>query len=109
MAETTEKNSNEDQTEEDMDKFTQWMVDFRDNLPYNKTRYIMIIGFIILVLLVVYVGYAYGGLKMCTQVGGILDSDYICQLEFTSQSSNKDNVGMPFIVPNITIGERGLS
>ena len=98
----------EDQIDEDMDKFSQWMVNFRDNLPYNKTRYLMIVGFTMLVLLVVYLGYAYGGLKMCTQVGGILDSDYICQLKSTSQSL-KDSVGQPFILPNITIGERGLS
>jgi len=98
--------SKEDE-DEDMAGFTDAMLKFREELPYNKRRYIMIIGFSILVLLVVYLGYAYGGLKMCTQVGGILDNTYTCQLGFASPSNNFDKVGQRFIVPNVIINSSG--
>ena len=40
-------------------------------MPYQ--RYIMIVGFIILVLLVVYLGYARGALDVCNDLGGRLE------------------------------------
>ena len=45
-------------------------------LPYH--RYIMIGGFTILIFLVVYLGYAYGGLKVCSDLDGLLDKDFKC-------------------------------
>tara|TARA_R100000750_G_C2317183_1_gene84864 strand:- start:555 stop:869 length:315 start_codon:yes stop_codon:yes gene_type:complete len=41
-------------------------------------RPIMIWGFIILVLLVVFLGFAFGGLKVCNQLDGLLDSKFKC-------------------------------
>ena len=48
----------------------EWLTKWRDNLPSNRTRYIMIVGFSLLILLVVYLGYARGGLDICNSLGG---------------------------------------
>ena len=46
----------------------------RDKLdPYQ--RYIMIVGFTILIILVVYLGYARGALDICNDLGGRLEVD----------------------------------
>jgi len=92
---------NEDKVTDDI---REWLIKFRDDLPYNKRRYIMIIGIIILAMLVVYLGYAYGGLKVCSNLDGILDSDFICHLDSNPQQQF-NSVGMPFNIPNITIGK----
>ncbi len=45
-------------------------------MPYH--RYIMIGGFTILIFLVVFLGFAYGGMKVCSQLDGILDNKFKC-------------------------------
>lgn len=52
-------------------------------MPYQ--RYIMIIGIIILIFLVVFLGYAYGGLKVCADLDGLLDKSFKCHPNFTAQ------------------------
>lgn len=61
---------------EELDKFK------RKLMPYH--RYIMIIGIIVLILLVVFLGYAYGGLKVCADLDGLLDSKFKCHPNFTA-------------------------
>jgi len=49
----------------------------RDKLmPYQRP--IMIVGIIILIFLVVFMGYAYGGLKVCSELDGLLDKSFKC-------------------------------
>jgi len=89
--------------DDDFEKnFGKYITKWRDDLPYNRKRYIMIIGFTILVMLVVYLGYAYGGLKVCSQLDGILDSNFTCH-PYYNPTSELDAVGMPFVIPNISI------
>ena len=84
------------------DSVTNYITKFRDELPYNKKRYLMIILFIVLIMLVVYLGYAYGGLKVCSDLDGILDSDFKCHPDF-NPVKRFDSVGMPFTLPNISV------
>ena len=92
----------DDEAQEFIDSLAKW----RDELPSNKIRYTMIVGFTILILLVVYLGYAYGIAKVCGQVGGTIVKGLTClpDLNQTTQSVQTfDSVGMPFRIPNITI------
>ena len=64
------------------DNMTEELERFRQKfMPYQ--RYIMIIGIIILILLVVFLGYAYGGLKVCADLDGLLDKNFKCHLNST--------------------------
>lgn len=78
------------------EELTQWFNDIRDRMdPYR--RYIMIGGFIILITLVVYLGYALGGLRVCADLDGLLDSEFKCHPDFINQQRLKmDAVGQPF-------------
>ncbi len=67
-------------------------------MPYQ--RYIMIIGIITLIFLVVFLGYAYGGLKVCTDLDGLLDEDFKCHPDYTPERTY--NSPIPNIV-NFTI------
>lgn len=91
--------------DEEIDRSWKELQKFRDNLPYNYKRYTMIIGFTILVMIVVWLGYAYGGLKVCSQLDGVLDSDFICHPNYAPPINNVNNVGMPFTIPNIIVDE----
>ena len=55
-------------------------------LPYK--RQIMITGFIILVLLVVFMGFALGGLKVCSDLDGLLDSEFKCHPSYYNTTPN---------------------
>lgn len=71
----------------------------RDKLmPYQ--RYIMIIGIIVLILLVVFLGYAYGGLKVCSELDGLLDKSFKCHPNYKPEPIY--NIPQT-IVPNFTI------
>ena len=62
----------------------------RDKLePYN--RYIMIAGFIILIMLVVYLGYARGALDVCNDLGGRLEVKKMFGIDCLPGSYNQDN------------------
>ncbi len=89
--------------EEGMDETIEKLQAWRDELPYNKKRYTMIVLFTVLILIVVYMGYAYGGLKVCTSMDGVFD-----QLRFECHPSEYEpskfnDVGMPFTAPSIPI------
>ena len=75
----------------------------RDKLmPYQ--RYIMIVGLTILILLVVYLGYARGALDVCNDLGGRLEIKVLnveCHpSHYTPQPVFIDGTSM---VPNLTI------
>ena len=53
-------------------------------LPYK--REIMIVLFIILILLVVFLGYAFGGLRVCTDLDGLLDDKFKCHPNYFNQT-----------------------
>ena len=57
--------------------------------PYN--RYIMIAGFIILIMLVVYLGYARGALDVCNDLGGRLEVKKMFGIDCRPGSYNQDN------------------
>ena len=56
----------------------------RKLMPWQKE--IMITLFIILILLVVFLGYAYGGMKVCSDLDGILDDKFKCHPNFLNQT-----------------------
>ena len=79
----------------------------RDKLePYK--RYIMIGGFTMLILLVVYLGYARGSLDVCNDLGGRLEVgwDIHCQpghYDTPPAQEGVDAVGQRFVIPDIII------
>ena len=87
------------------DTITECLVEWKNNLPYNKKRYIMIVGFTILIFLVVFLGYAYGGMKVCSNLDGLLDSEFKCHPNYYTNltQTNIDMVGQSFTLPNYTI------
>jgi len=70
-------------------------------MPYH--RYIMIVGFTILIFLVIFLGFAYGGMKVCSELDGILDDKFKCHPNVTSSKITINNVGQSFIIPNIIV------
>ncbi|KKM60432.1 hypothetical protein LCGC14_1541860 [marine sediment metagenome] len=69
--------------------------------PYQ--RYIMIVGFTILIILVVYLGYARGALDVCNDLGGRLEvgREIVCHpSQYTPQAPLNDST---FIVPRLSI------
>ncbi len=71
--------------------------------PYQK--YIMIVGLTILILLVVYLGYARGALDICNDLGGRLEVGWkiVCHpSQYTQQPILIDGTSM---VPNFTLGD----
>ncbi len=70
--------------------------------PYQ--RYIMIVGLTILILLVVYLGYARGALDVCNDLGGRLEVDMMKVKCHPSQYTQQPTfIGGTSIVPNITL------
>ena len=62
------------------DSFSDWADNIRERLmPYHK--YIMIVGFTILILLVVFLGYARGALDICNDLGGRFEIDNIVKVK----------------------------
>ena len=55
------------------DSVAEWLREWRDNLPYNQRRYVLIVGFTLLILLVVFLGYARGAWDVCSDLGGKMD------------------------------------
>ena len=91
------------------DSFPKWMNNLRDKLdPYQRP--VMIIGFIILVMLVVFLGYARGALDVCNDLGGRLEASLNfykikCHPGQGIPIENVDMVGQPFIVPDFIQNE----
>ena len=69
-------------------------------MPYH--RYIMIIGTITLIFLLVFLGYAYGGLKICSDLDGLLDDKFKCHPGFFKQGEGSllNFKGSPVIMVN---------
>lgn len=86
-------------TEDDTD-FTE-LERLRDKfMPWQ--REIMIVGMIILITLVVLLGVAYGGMKVCNELDGILDDKFKCHPNYTStRENNVDRVGQKFVIPKL--------
>lgn len=71
-------------------------------MPYK--RYIMIIGFTLLILLVVFLGFAVGGLKVCEDLDGVLDADFKCHPNYKPNETKVLPSGQPFDLQiNLTI------
>ena len=64
-------------------------------LPYK--RQIMIAGFIILILLVVFLGFALGGLKVCSDLDGLLDDKFKCHPNYYNDTQS------PIIEPDFKL------
>ena len=75
-----EEHNDTDVTDSFPEEINRWI----DKLmPYQRP--IMIYGMIILILLVVFLGFAYGMAKMCNEFGGILDGALKChQINYTT-------------------------
>ncbi len=109
MVQTTQTNEkkeynigSDDDPEEDAHDYSKELGAIMDRfMPYQ--RQIMIVGSIILVMLVVYLGFALGGLKVCSDLDGLLDSKFKCHPNYTTSMRNTNMVGNPFNIPNITI------
>ena len=89
------------------DDITTTLDSIRDKLdPYQ--RIIMIGGFVILIFLVVYLGYARGSLDVCNDLGGRLEVGWEINCRPGSCSTpldTTDTVGQPFTIPDIVIDD----
>ncbi len=96
----TELQQNDNKIDEDIDIGP--LDRLRDRLlPYQ--RVIMLTGMIILIALVVFLGFARGGLEVCNSVGGYFDWKLKCHpfniTELQIIDSCYDDVGQTFMVP----------
>jgi len=88
----------DDDIEAEMDGFYK----LRDKLmPWHKQ--IMIGGIIILISLVVFLGYAYGGLVVCAELDGLLDADFKCHPYFFNETIAFDADGLEYSYPPIIV------
>ena len=69
--------------------------------PYQ--RWIMIVGFTILIFLVVFLGYARGALDICTSLDGLLDDDFKCHPGYYTVNITKDRVGQTFNILKVDV------
>ena len=72
------------------DTITEAITEWKNELPYNTRRYIMIVGFTILIILVVYLGYARGALDVCNDLEGRLEVGWKIEClpsQYTQQDS----------------------
>ncbi len=83
---------------DDIDKVMDSWKKWRDELPENRTRYIMIVGFSILFILVVLLGVAYGGMKVCSDLDGVLDNKFKCHPDYYANQTIIVNMVPQFIV-----------
>lgn len=82
----------EDDKEFDFDKFRE------KYMPYQ--RYIMIIGILFIIMLVVFLGYAYGSARVCNQLDGFLDDKLKCHLDYNPTPNQRQT---PQIVGGVEI------
>ena len=83
------------------DTFIEWLVEWRNNLPYNKIRYIMIVGFTILIILVVFLGYARGALDVCNDLDGRLEINLLhikCHPSQYNPTTENQDVVDPYLI-----------
>ena len=97
-----ENNKIEEETseEEQIDKEVEVIYRLRDKLmPYQKQ--VMIVGMLILIALVVFLGFAYGGMRVCSDLDGVLDDKFRCHPNYYNDTKSFDAVGQRFIVPKL--------
>lgn len=83
------------------------LIRWRDKLmPYH--RYIMIGGIIILIMLVVFLGFAYGGMRVCSDLDGILDSSFKCHPYYYNDTITIDEDAAKYLLGNITFEEQDV-
>ena len=95
-----------DSEEPNIDDSFKRLFELRDRLmPYQ--REIMLTGMFILIALVVFLGFARGGLEVCNSVGGHFDWKLKCRPLLFNWTEGidtcYDGVGQRFIVPIIDI------
>lgn len=78
---------------------------FKRFMPYQ--RQIMIVGMIILIFLVVFLGYARGGLDVCRSLDGLLDSKFKCHPNYYSdlEQNSLDPIRQSYVLPLLTQNE----
>lgn len=87
------------------DTYGEELIRWRDKLM-SYQRYIMIVGFTILIILVVFLGYARGALDVCNDLGGRLEINWMmpkCHPDYYKQ--NIDSVEQSIIIQNIGLGD----
>ena len=77
----------------------------RKLLPYQRP--IMIVGMIILIFLVVFLGYARGGLDVCRSLDGLLDPKFKCHPNYYSdlEQNSLDPIRQSYVLPLIIQNE----
>ncbi len=99
-----ENNKIEEETseEEQIDKEMKVFYRLRDKLmPYQKE--IMIVGMLILIALVVFLGFAYGGMRVCSDLDGVLDDKFRCHPNYYNETKSFDVAGQIFMIPIVNI------
>ena len=97
-----EQNNNNTAKEDDFKELNKLRDKF---MPWR--REIMIVGILILIALVVFLGFAYGGMKVCSELDGILDDKFKCHPNYTNTlDDGVNNVGQKFVVPRLEDIER---
>ena len=78
---------------------------FKRFMPYQ--RQIMIVGMIILIFLVVFLGYARGGLDVCRSLDGLLDPKFKCHPNYYSdlEQNSLDPIRQSYVLPLIIQNE----
>ena len=81
--------------------------DIEDKLNYIRDKFdpyqrqIMVVGIIILILLVVFLGVAYGGMRVCSDLDGLLDSKFKCHPNYNPIVNELCVVGQPLVIPGM--------
>ncbi len=98
MTEDKQKGPDKD----DIDKEMEVIYRLRDKLmPWQKE--IMIVGMLILIALVVFMGFAYGGMKVCSDLDGVLDDKFRCHPNYYNDTPDVNAVGQMFMIPIVNI------
>ena len=84
VASDSEQQAEDQEVEEALDQLYTLRERF---MPYQRP--IMIGGMIILIALVVFLGFAYGGMKVCSQLDGVLDSGFKCHPNYYDNLTNQ--------------------
>ena len=86
--------------EDNIEKEVEVFYRLRDKLmPYQKQ--VMIVGMLILIALVVFLGFAYGGMRVCSDLDGVLDDKFRCHPNYYNETKNFDAAGQIFMVPRL--------
>ena len=85
---------------DDKDDIEDHLNSIRDKFaPYQ--RQIMIVGTIILIMLVVFLGVAYGGMRVCSDLDGLLDNKFKCHPNYSPIVNELAIAGRPLGIPSM--------